>query len=166
MPSVADQNYATLANALITPLSRGNITINSTSTADPRIINPNWFTHPGGIEVAIAGFKRTREVWTSSAMQPVTIGEEFSPGPNVTTDAQIEQYIRETALQLYRPSCTCKMGVVNDPLAVVDSKARVFGVSGLRVVDASAFPFFPPGHPQSTIYMVAEKIAADIMNGI
>jgi choline dehydrogenase len=46
IPSVADQSNATLANALITPLSRGNITINSTSTADPPITNPNWFTHP------------------------------------------------------------------------------------------------------------------------
>lgn len=43
------------------------------------------------------------------------------------------------------------MGVASDPMAVVDSHARVFGVQGVRVVDASAFPFLPPGHPQSTI---------------
>jgi len=56
-----------------------------------------------------------------------------------------------------------KMGKSSDPMAVVDSKARVFGVQGLRVVDASAFPLLVPGHPQSTIYALAEKIAEDIM---
>jgi choline dehydrogenase len=66
---------------------------------------------------------------------------------------------------LYHAASTCKMGQANDTLAVVDSKARVFGVEGLRVVDASAFPFLAPGHPQSGVYMLAEKIADDIMSG-
>ena len=57
------------------------------------------------------------------------------------------------------------MGQAGDPNAVVDSKARVFGVNGLRVVDASSFPFLPASHPQATIYMFAEKIADDIKNG-
>ena len=56
------------------------------------------------------------------------------------------------------------MGKQSDPMAVVDTQARVFGVQGLRVVDASAFPFLPPGHPQSTVYMLAEKIAGNILN--
>ena len=57
------------------------------------------------------------------------------------------------------------MGRESDPMAVVDSHARVYGVTGLRVVDASAFPFLPPGHPQSSVYALAEKIADDIMRG-
>ena len=56
------------------------------------------------------------------------------------------------------------MGKQGDANAVVDSQARVFGVQGLRVVDMSAAPFTPPGHPQATVYMLAEKIAADIQN--
>ncbi|KAH8422507.1 uncharacterized protein LDX57_000261 [Aspergillus melleus] len=55
------------------------------------------------------------------------------------------------------------MGTSEDPLAVVDSQRRVFGTSKLRVVDAEAFPFLPPGHPQATVYALAEKIAADII---
>lgn len=55
------------------------------------------------------------------------------------------------------------MGKVDDPMAVVDSKARVIGVQGLRVVDVSAFPFLTPGQPQATVYMLAEKIAAEIL---
>ena len=57
------------------------------------------------------------------------------------------------------------MGRADVPNAVVDSKARVIGVQNLRVVDASAFAILPPGHPQSTIYMMAEKVADDILNG-
>ena len=56
------------------------------------------------------------------------------------------------------------MGRVEDVNAVVDSKARVIGVQNLRVVDASSFPILPPGHPQSTVYALAEKIAEDILN--
>jgi choline dehydrogenase len=55
------------------------------------------------------------------------------------------------------------MGKVDDSMAVVDSKARVIGVNSLRVIDASAFPFLPPGHPQATIYALGEKIAADVL---
>ena len=57
------------------------------------------------------------------------------------------------------------MGKIGDPMAVVDTHARVFGVQGLRVVDSSAFPFLPPGHPQSTVYALAEKIADDVKRG-
>ena len=55
------------------------------------------------------------------------------------------------------------MGCKDDPMAVVDSQARVFGVNGLRIVDAAAFPFLPPGHPQSTVYALAEKISDAIL---
>jgi choline dehydrogenase len=68
-------------------------------------------------------------------------------------------------MTVWHPACTCKMGKSSDPMAVVDSKAKVFGVTGLRVVDASAFALLPPGHPQSTVYALAEKIADDIRKG-
>ena len=58
------------------------------------------------------------------------------------------------------------MGRAEDSNAVVDSRARVIGTQRLRVVDASAFPFLPPGQPQATVYMLAEKIAEDILNGL
>lgn len=158
-------NYASTSNAIITPFSRGNVTINSTSTSDPPLISPNWLTHPSDMQLAIVGFKRLREFWASKVMSNIKVGEEFIPGLNISTDEQIEQYIRETAGTVWHASCTCKMGVKNDSMAVVDNRARVFGVNGLRVVDASAFPHLPPGHPQSTVYMLAEKIADDILKG-
>ena len=56
-------------------------------------------------------------------------------------------------------TATCAMGLANDTKAVVDSRAKVIGVNGLRVVDASAFPFSPPGHPASLVFGLAERMA-------
>lgn len=84
-------------------------------------------------------------------MASIRIGAEYFPGPSVQTDAQILELIRQSFITVFHASCTCKMGVAQDPVAVVDSKARVFGVSGLRAVDASSFALLPPGHPVSTV---------------
>ena len=90
---------------------------------------------------------------------------EAFPGPSVRTDAQIMQRIGEAMITVYHACGTCKMGCGNDTMAVVDSNAFVFGTSNLRVVDASAFPFLPPGHPQGTMYAFVEKIADAVVKG-
>jgi len=142
-------NYATVATALVAPLSRGSISINSTSMSDPPLINPNWLTNAADIELAIAGFKRQRQVWAS--MQTLTIGQEYFPGPAVQSDAEILDFIRKYLAPVWHAAATCKMGSMSDEMAVIDGQARVYGVRGLRVVDASSFPFLPPGHPQATV---------------
>jgi choline dehydrogenase-like flavoprotein len=136
---------------LITPTSRGNITLHSADTSDAPLINPNWLSTRSDQELAIALFKRIRAAFTSDAMKPVVIGDEYNPSLAVESDDQILEWIRKNVMTLWHPACTCKMGVDGDEMAVVDHKARVFGVGRLRVVDASAFPFLPPGHPQSTV---------------
>ena len=98
----------------------------------------------------IAIFKRIRQAFQSDAMAPTVIGEEYYPGLAVQSDEEILKYIQDNVMTLWHPAGTCKMGTRDDAGAVVDSEARVFGVQGLRVVDASALPFLPPGHPQST----------------
>jgi choline dehydrogenase len=155
--------YASVSIALITPLSRGNVSIASNDTTDPPLINPGWLSNPGDVEVAIQAIKRGRDFFGASAMQPVLVGEELLPGKNVTTDAEIAEFVHQYIATVWHASGTCAMGKIDDPMAVVDSKARVIGVNSLRVVDASAFPFLPPGHPQATIYALGEKIAADVL---
>lgn len=144
-------NYGTILAAIVSPLSRGNVTIRSASVTDKPIINPNWLTSDTDAQLAVAAFKRAREAFASDAMKPVLIGDEYFPGQQVSTDEQILDLIRNTLMTVWHASCTCKMGKSDDPSAVVDSQARVYGVNNLRVVDASAFPFLPPGHPQSTV---------------
>ncbi|PTU17190.1 hypothetical protein P175DRAFT_0446413 [Aspergillus ochraceoroseus IBT 24754] len=155
--------YASMLGVLITPISRGNITLASPDTSDLPIVNPNWLVTEADQQVSIAMFKRMRQAFTSSAMAPVVIGEEYYPGSDIQTDEEILEFIRNNIMTLWHPACTCKMGTSNDSMAVIDNRARVFGVNRLRVVDASSFPFLPPGHPQSSVYMLAEKIAEDIL---
>ena len=140
-----------MAVGLITPRSRGNITLASADTAVPPVINPNFLVDRTDVEVLVAGFKRMREFWASQAMKPFLVGDEVFPGMQVQTDAQIEAVLRRSFNIIYHAACTCAIGLANDSMAVVDSQARVFGVQRLRVVDASSFPFLPPGHPQSLI---------------
>jgi choline dehydrogenase-like flavoprotein len=150
--------------ALVAPLSRGTVTISSADTDDLPVVDPKWLTDPADQEVAIAAYKRVRQAFASKAMAVVLADPvEYFPGPNVKTDAQILETIRKTLHTVYHASGTCKMGKSEDPTAVVDSAGRVFGTEGLRVVDASIFALLPPGHPQSTVYMLAEKIASEIL---
>lgn len=76
-------NYATVAVALMKPLSRGTIDISSPNMADPPLIDPKWLTHPTDQAVAVAGYKRVRELFATSAMKEVVIGNEYFPGTNV-----------------------------------------------------------------------------------
>ena len=158
------RNYSAVAATVVAPFSRGNVTIRSKDTNIHPVVNPNWLTDPRDMEVLVAGFKRVRQLFNTDAVAPGLIGEEVYPGENVTTDAQIEAVIRKSADSVFHPAGTARMGRENDEDAVLDSKARVIGVKGLRVVDASAFPALPPGHPQGTVYGFAEKIAQEILN--
>ncbi|ODM16763.1 hypothetical protein SI65_07728 [Aspergillus cristatus] len=157
-------NYATVSTALVAPLSRGTIDISSADMADAPVINPNWLTHPADQAVVVAGYKRVREMFNSPVMEDILIGPEYFPGEDVQSDAEILEVIRKTASTVYHAACTCAMGKEGDEKAVIDTKARVYGVKGLRVVDASSFPILPPGHPVATIYALAEKIAHDILS--
>lgn len=158
------KQYATDLGALAAPLSRGNVTLRSADALVPPKINPNWLTHPADQEVAVAWYRRMREVWDTPELRSIRVGDgEAYPGLDKSTDEEILDVIRSSAMTVWHAAATCKMGKKGDDMAVVDSKARVFGVEKLRVVDASAFPFLPPGHPQSTVYALAEKIAASII---
>lgn len=183
MPPRAGVNYVSLAAALVSPFSRGNVTINSTDTSKNPLISPNWLLDPRDQEIAVAGYRMARAAFNTSSMAPIVEGPEGFPGANVSSYDQILSAFQKNSITVYHAAATNAMGRANDSMAVVDSKCRVFGVQGLRVVDASAFPFLPPGHPQATVCecmrlvpagrlklmnrtdALAEKIADDIMKG-
>ncbi|CAI4215736.1 unnamed protein product [Parascedosporium putredinis] len=129
---------------------------------DQPIIDLGWLSDPADAEVAVAIFKRARAAWETSSLGSIKATPELVPGAAVSTDEDILNYIKGGARPIWHASGTCKMGKADDELAVVDSKARVYGVEGLRVVDASVLPIIMPGHPMGTLYMLAEKIAAEI----
>ncbi|KAH8427157.1 GMC family oxidoreductase [Aspergillus melleus] len=158
----AGANYAALAVVLVAPESRGTVTISSTDTNVAPVIDPNYFAEPSDVDILVAGFKRVRQFFDTKAMRTIVIGDEQIPGKQVSTDAQIAKFIKQSFNTIWHASCTCSMGKVTDPMAVVDAQGRVIGVHGLRVADSSSFPLLPPGHPMSTVYALAEKIACDI----
>ena len=147
---IDSKNYGSIAIGLVSPFSRGNVTINSTDTANNPVINPNWLGDPRDQDLAVQAFRRTRQIFQTKALSTIVIGAEAFPGANVTTDEEILSIIMRSVNTIYHAAATNAMGTANDSNAVVDSVARVIGVSGLRVVDASIFPFLPPGHPMST----------------
>ncbi|KAL4898960.1 hypothetical protein BDW74DRAFT_189644 [Aspergillus multicolor] len=163
VPQYDGKNYFSMSAALMATFSRGSVTINSTNTAHNPIVDPRWLDDPRDKEMAVAAFRRCREIVASNIMQEVVDGAELLPGVEYQTDAEILGYIAETSDAYYAGVGTCAMGKADDPNAVLDSRARVRGVKGLRVVDASAFPFAIDGQPMATVYALAEKISADIL---
>ena len=89
-------------------------------------------------------------------------GEELEPGPDVKTDDEIDEYIRNNLITVEHPTCTCPMGQGVE--AVLDPECRVLGVEGLRVVDASAMPDLVSAHTNACVIMMADKVS-DMIRG-
>ncbi|THY78023.1 alcohol oxidase [Aureobasidium pullulans] len=150
-----------LAVLMTASTSRGNMTIQSASNDVAPVISPNWITTKEDQELAVAGFRRGRQI----AQALGAYQGEVSPGPSVQTDAEILKWIQEEGLAaIHHCSALCAMGRSNNTMVVVDSKARVYGVTGLRVIDSSSLPFTPPGHTQGTTYAHAEKLVQDVID--
>ncbi|KAL7787157.1 GMC oxidoreductase [Trichoderma ceciliae] len=157
-------NWATIAVALVAPFSRGNVTIQSTNAHDNPVVDPGWLNDPRDQQIAVQAFRRLQEILNQTTIAPALIGNAAFPPPSfVESDDQVLAYIRMANNPLFQASCTAKMGRKDDPMAVIDSKARVYNVKNLRVVDASSLPILLPSHIQGTIYGFAEKIADDIV---
>ncbi|KAI6984310.1 hypothetical protein KC355_g10763 [Hortaea werneckii] len=122
------RNYATLATALVAPLSRGTVKLASPYTWDLPLVNPAWLTNEADMELAVQAFRRGRQVWQVLVDLGVAHQEEVYPGLNVSSDAEIRDYIAYSLSTVYHAACMCKMGKSSDRMAVVDSKACVHGV--------------------------------------
>jgi choline dehydrogenase len=144
--------------------SSGSVRLRSAEPLDkPRILFNYMSCEQDWVEMR-ACVRLTREIFAQPAFERYR-GREIQPGAGVTTDAQIDEFIRAKAESAYHPSCTCKMGSPTDPLAVVDPQARVLGIEGLRVVDSSIMPAITTGNLNAPTIMLAEK-AADHIRGL
>lgn len=143
------------------PQSRGNVVIASDDPLKAPLIDPRYFTAPEDIQTARASLRIARELIAQPAFDEFR-GPEYAPGADVTSDADLDEYIRNTANSIYHPVGTCRIG--RDPMAVVDPHLRVHGVKNLRVVDASVMPTIVSGNTNAAVMMIAEK-AADLIMG-
>lgn len=148
---------------LVKPLSRGSIVINSSSIQDPPVIDYGTFSHPSDIEILVSALRLNRELIQTPALQALS-PVEVAPGLNVSTDDDIKSVFRQQAQPTYsHPCCACPM-MPRELGGVVDSELRVYGVRGLRIVDASVMPIIPATHLSATVYAIAEKAADMIRN--
>ena len=132
------------------------------TSADPYdrpLIKPNYLAEAADIQVALAGLRMARKIFTQPAFAELSAGE-ILPGPQAGTDEAMIEHIRATGASIFHPVGTCKMG--EDPLAVVDSRLRVRGMTGLRVIDASIMPAVTTGNTNAPTIMIAEKGASMI----
>ena len=145
------------------PESRGKVWIESADPkAHPRILF-NYLSTEQDKQDWRDCIRLTREVLQQDALGDYR-GNEIQPSMDVQTDEQIDTWVRQNVESAYHPSCTCKIGADNDPMAVLDAQCQVRGVQALRVVDSSIFPTITNGNLNAPSIMVAEK-AADMILG-
>jgi choline dehydrogenase-like flavoprotein len=156
-----DGHAATIAPTLVSPKSRGEITLRSADAADkPRILT-NSLTEPEDVASMVAGMQLAREI---AATEP--LASKLVRGLKPTDDEDdLEAHLRRRVELIYHPVGTCRMGAPDDADAVLDPQLRVRGLDGVRVVDASVFPLIPGGNTNAPTIMVAER-AADLIRGL
>ncbi|MFD2189625.1 choline dehydrogenase [Pistricoccus aurantiacus] len=137
-------------------MSRGRIRLTSRDPSAAPSILFNYMSQEKDWQEFRDAIRITREIIAQPAFDPYR-GREIAPGPEVQTDAELDEFVRNNAETAYHPCGTCKMG--NDAMAVVDGAGRVHGLEGLRVIDASIMPVITTGNLNAPTLMIAEKLA-------
>ena len=142
----------------LNPTSRGTVHIRSPRFTDAPAIAPQYLSTEEDRKVAADSLRVTRRIVAQSALAPYQ-PEEFKPGLQYQSDEDLARLAGDIATTIFHPVGTTKMGRDDDPLAVLDSRLRVRGIAGLRVVDAGAMPTITSGNTNSPTLMLAEKAA-------
>ncbi|MDM0038918.1 GMC family oxidoreductase N-terminal domain-containing protein [Variovorax sp. J22G21] len=143
----------------LNPTSRGTVRIKSSRYQDAPAIAPNYLSTAEDRKVAADSLRVTRHIAAQPALARYK-PEEWKPGVQYQSDEELARLAGDIATTIFHPVGTTKMGADNDPMAVLDSRLRVRGIQGLRVVDAGAMPTITSGNTNSPTLMMAEKAAA------
>jgi choline dehydrogenase len=143
------------------PSSRGHLELASADAAVCPVIHPNYLATQADIDDVVAGNRLLRQLARTNPLADI-ITEEIIPGADIDGDEALLKDFRARADTVYHPTSTCMMGA--DPsMSVVDARLRVYGVDGLRVIDASIFPTITSGNTNAPTVMVAEKGAEMVL---
>jgi len=156
---VLDQHGYQVHCSTMRPLSKGHVRLQSEDPLAAPLIDPNFLGHPQDIEDIREGVRLTVELASQQALAGIT-KTRYSPGPevNLDKDEDVDAFVRQNGHSAYHPCCTAAMG------SVVDNEGRVYGVQGLRVIDASIMPSMVSGNLNAPTIMMAEK-CADAIKG-
>jgi choline dehydrogenase len=147
----------TVAVCPVRPDSRGTIMARSPDPTAAPVITPNYLSDPADMRVMSAGIRYTREIFAAPAIAKYSVTETL-PGSATTSDESLLDYAKNFGSTVYHPVGTCRMG--DGVSAVVDSRLRVHGLGGLRVIDASIMPTLTTGNTNAPTIMIGEKGAA------
>ncbi|WP_413741207.1 GMC family oxidoreductase [Sodalis sp. RH15] len=146
---------------LLHPQSRGEVSLMSDNPLDAPRIFQNFLSTEDEWRALRTAIRRIRDIGRQPALAPF-IDVETAPGPQNDSDEALNAFIGQTAITVHHPAGTCRMGAENDAGAVVDSRLRVMGTEGLRVIDASVMPDLTSGNINAPVIMIAER-AADMI---
>jgi choline dehydrogenase len=154
------ENGFTMLPGIIRPATRGTLRLRSADPTDELELDPRYLGVEADMQAMLASLELCRELGRSSALAEWG-AKELYPGPGVTSDADLREYIRRTIGTYHHQVGTCKMGI--DAESVVDPQLRVYGVEGLRVADASIMPAVSSGNTHAPAMMIGEKAADSII---
>ncbi|CAG2172485.1 unnamed protein product [Oppiella nova] len=159
--------YMALDPVLARPISRGTVRLNSSDPNGPPLVDPKYLSEKRDFDTILDAVRLTVLITQEVPLSGVTV---FPPIPGCQLcenkyicDQYLSCHVKQLARSYYNFVGTCRMGDTNDGMAVVDSRLRVRGVSGLRVVDASVIPEIPNGHTNAATIMIAERAAQFIV---
>jgi choline dehydrogenase len=151
-------NAFTASVCNLNPTSRGQVRISSPGFRVAPAIAPNYLSTEADRQIAADSLRLTRRIVSQPALQQYA-PEEYKPGLQYQSDAELARLAGDIATTIFHPVGTTAMGRAEDPLAVVDTRLKVRGVAGLRVVDAGVMPLITSGNTNSPTLMIAEKAA-------
>ena len=149
----------------LNPESRGEVHVTSADPAQAPRIAPRYLATEGDRRVAAESLRLTRRIVAQPALAPFH-PREVKPGLEFQTDGELARLAGDIGTTIFHPVGTCRMGRADEVGAVLDSRLRVRGVAGLRVVDASVMPDITSGNTNSPTLMIAERAAAWILEKV
>ncbi|KAJ3531680.1 hypothetical protein NMY22_g8051 [Coprinellus aureogranulatus] len=146
---------------LLTPKSQGSVRLRSSDPFENPIIDLNFFSHPFDMEAVAEGARIMKRFYSSSAWDGYITGFA-GPDPDVLSAQEFGDAIKASAITFWHQVGTAKMSAKDSGRGVVDGELKLKGASGLRIVDASVFPYVPTAHTQAPVYILAER-AVDLI---
>jgi len=160
--SIENDNSFMILPMLMRPKSKGRVLLSSANYKSKPLIFPNYFANDDDLKTIVKGIRIAMDVCRQPAMRKIGCKLHDVPIPDCAgrpfdSDEYLECMARHFSFTIYHLSGTCKMGPADDKKAVVDPRLRVYGVKGLRVIDASIMPEVMTGHTNAPVFMIAEK---------
>ena len=156
------ESFYSISGGMMRLESKGSVTLSSLDLNAKPIINPNLLSAPNDLEQGLIAFSLMREIGNSPSLAQWR-KEETSPGPSVQSESEIREWLLNNSFTYSHPVGTCKMGTTEN--SVVNSELQVYGVQGVRVIDASVMPRITSGHTQGPAFMIGEMGSAMINEG-